>query len=109
MDQGLRSRGLAGFEAHRFRVLLLAMTVLFVEHAVLDRVARADSVLGPVEVLVLAATLFALGGRRWVFWTALALAVAPIALALHPSTSTGIGALAGSGFTHRCSASPPAS
>jgi hypothetical protein len=61
-------------EPYRFRLLLLGIVVLMTAET-LAAESGGGAVLGPAGVLALAAMLFALARQRWVFFTALGLAM----------------------------------
>ena len=84
------------FDVYRFRLLLLAMAALFVAHPLFGGSQFANAVLGPVGLLAETATLIAVSGRRWAFWTGLVLTLPTVASAT--GSGSGIAGLAGSGF-----------
>jgi hypothetical protein len=84
------------FDVYRFRLLLLAMVVLYAAHPIIGSSELRGAVLGPAGLLAVAATLFALRGRGWIFWTALVLALPAVMGPALPGS--GVTDLAGSGF-----------
>jgi hypothetical protein len=81
-------------ETYRFCLLLLGIVALMAAQTLSADFGAREAVLGPVGVLAVAAMLFGLSQQRWVFFTALVLAL----VSAGGTLGDGSAGFAGSGF-----------